>query len=232
LLDRYGRVFVRNRKPGPEQWKPLPGQKKVVDELETIVRECSSQDQPQTIALEGRWGAGKSTALDFLERSLTHPDEKTTATDGGNPRREFVVVRLDVWRHASEPDLHLALFESLLPKLMVEPLSAFFRFPLLLSPVLVLRYMMRFLDRGQVEVSGFRAALTLPSMLWQRWLEHCVSQVRGRDKRTLVWILDEIDRCPAEMAQAAMTLTRRALNLPGCIVILPYVREQMLFKGV
>jgi len=198
----------------------LSSQQGLVDELTRNVLSDGIDEAPRLIALKGGWGSGKSFLLQVFRRRLE---------SGQKSAGKVVVVHVDIWRHSTERDLHLALFEALLSHPDVPPFPALFRYPMALIPVLLLRYFSRVFQQGQIEVSGLKVALTLPVLLWQQSLEHAVAVSRRRGRR-VVWILDEIDRCSPELAQGAVALARRALSLPGCIVILPYVPEQLRYK--
>jgi hypothetical protein len=222
LYDRYSQRSLDGLPAGPAAAQPrlLKSQQGLVDELTRIVLSDGVDEAPRLIALRGGWGSGKSFLLQVFRRRLEADGDK-----GG----KAVVVHVDVWRHSTERDLHLALFEALLSHPEVPPFPALLRYPVTLVPVLWLRYFSRVLQRGQIEVSGLKVALTLPVLLWQKSLEHAVAVTRRRGRR-VVWILDEIDRCSPELAQGAVALARRALSLPGSIVILPFVPEQLRYK--
>lgn len=219
---RAGSRLVAEEGKLPERL--LSNQRLRLDELLRTIEDQKHDKSPTLVALQGDWGSGKSTIVRALRRRLEEW-ERDRREKGNRP----VVVYVDIWRHSTEPDLHLALLEELLshPRVPVPP--AFFRYPLSLLPVIGLRNVTKIFDRGQFEVSGFRASLTLPALLWQKTLERIVAQVVRRHG-AIVWILDEIDRCTPEMAQAAIALTRRALSLPGTVIVLPYVREQLRYK--
>ena len=72
------------------------------------------------------------------------------------------------------------------------------------------------------------ANLAVP-LIWQNALDRAASQWSADGFRVIV-IMDEIDRATPPMAQAAITLCRRALELPGTAVILPYVQTQLWHK--
>lgn len=186
-----------------------------------VVARVELSREPE-VAGDGAAAEGDPTAAEAAAGRMPAADDRPEA-------KPPVVVYVDIWRHSTERDLHLELLESLLSHPQVPPGWACLRYPLTLLPVFVIRYVTGIFERGQIEMAGLRVALVLPSLLWQNALEHMAALLR-KDGRTIVWILDEIDRCSSDMAQSAMTLARRALNLPGSVVVLPYVPEQLQYK--
>lgn len=223
-------LYARYRRMALAQWsnegrvpEPLGGQRRLIDQLVELLRRRSPDADGSLIVVRGEWGSGKS----YLIRRLRHElDGQEASWPDGKPP---VVVYIDIWRHSSEPDLHFALLEALLSHPAVPPGPAFFRYPMALLPVLLLRSVTRIFKDGQMHLGPFKLAVTLPTLIWQHILEQVVWRIRRR-RRSVLWILDEIDRSSPAMAQAAVTLARRALNLPGCVVLLPYVQEQLRFK--
>lgn len=224
-------LYVRYRRRALAQWvresgvpEPLEGQRALLDQLIALLRGREPDAEGSLIVLRGEWGAGKS----YLIRRLRHELEHETGSWGSN--KPPVVVSIDIWRHSSEPDLHFALLEAMLSHPLVPPRPAFFRYPLALVPVLLMRYVERIFQGGQVHFGSLKLAVTLPALIWQSLIEQTVWRVRQQEHRSVLWILDEIDRSSPAMAQSAVTLARRALNLPGSIVLLPYVEEQLRYK--
>jgi hypothetical protein len=64
---------------------------------------------------------------------------------------------------------------------------------------------------------------------WQEALRRAAEKWHKSNLKVVI-ILEEIDRADPPMAQAAITLSKRALELPGVTVIIPYVEEQMRYK--
>lgn len=175
-------------------------------------------DQPGPLwAIRGGWGSGKSHVMAALAQKL---EEK----------EGIAAVYVHVWREQTEDDLHLAIVEAILshPKVLR---SCFDAYP----NTLVLRRLgyvvSRILRRGVSVGNGgvlnivVDPARALP-LLAQRELERVTACARARGKRIVI-ILDEVDRATIPVAQAAITLTRRALGLPGIATVLPYVGSQL-----
>lgn len=198
--------------PGGREYL-LKSQAELVDSLLRTIRRTTEADEPRVISMAAEWGQGKTFILRDLYRRL--------AIDN-----RVVVAWLDVWTHSTEPDLHLAMYEALLRS----PSVGWPRKPgPTLLPVLALRYRHRVIGPAKIKGPVGEFALQPPTTVWQKDLERTVLRAR-RNRRAIVFILDEIDRCPPLMAQACMTLVRRSLGFRGTTVILPYVPSQARFK--
>ncbi|WP_431801904.1 KAP family P-loop NTPase fold protein [Microbacterium sp. bgisy203] len=92
------------------------------DGLATFVRDCHT---PMTIAVQGDWGSGKTTALNFIQHRLEHPDETAggSAEDAGSvststPPLRTEVITFDTWLY-SQFDLGDELIFSLAREIIV-----------------------------------------------------------------------------------------------------------------
>lgn len=197
----------------------LPSQKTFV---ESMTAQLSSFDliHPGPLwAIKGGWGSGKSFLMEALHREL-------------EANEQVAVVYIHIWREQTEHDLHLAIVEAILshPKLLLECFSAY-------PNSMVLRKIGHFFSRvmpfGMKVANGSLEVLLDPQkalpMIAQQDLEQVVACARRKGLR-IVTILDEVDRATIPVAQAAIVLTRRALNLPGLAVVLPYVEGQLRRK--
>ncbi|WP_286291693.1 P-loop NTPase fold protein [Methylomarinovum tepidoasis] len=170
-------------------------------------------------AIRGDWGSGKSYLMGELQRRL-------------EAQEKVAVVSVHIWREQSEVDLHQTIVDAILshPKVMRAC------FPCYPTRILLRRMgqgFLRILPRGLRLSNGYIDAKFSPDRLMpliaQRDLEWVVACARACGLR-IVLILDEVDRAIVPVAQAAIVLTRRALNLPGLAVILPYVGAQLQLK--
>lgn len=197
-----------------------------VKQMDAILEQLP-QERSLAIGMRGGWGSGKSTVLDAWASKAEH-------------RHDIAVVWCNVWENDSEHDLHWILTQAIVahPKVMLRAMDRYtlrlvftrlINLPRLIPQGLRLRWT----PAENAQVDG----LVLPRPLrFQEALENVVqraTQVGYKDKDDrlrIVVVLDELDRARAETAQAAMILVRRALELPGMVVVLPYVEEQLLYK--
>lgn len=214
-LYRAGTVNLVNP---DEERVLLPSQQVFVNEMVQRLSTFSLSREGPLWALEGRWGEGKSHIAESIRQTLEtkHPD--------------VAAVYIHIWREQTADNLHLAIVEAVLRHPRVLELG-FAGYPVSRMLARKLGHWLQHLipDGWQFSQDGITAKLdpraALP-LYAQRDLEQVVAYLRVRGKR-IVLVLDEIDRSTPEVAQAALVLSRRALNLPGLAVLMPFVGEQL-----
>ncbi|MBI5900693.1 MAG: hypothetical protein HZB40_15870 [Rhodocyclales bacterium] len=200
----------------------LEGQCKVVESIAGMMGRLDAGQPGILLGLKGDWGNGKSFVL-----AATRDMLESTCADA-------VVVPVNIWEHQRELDLHFALVKAVLshPRLLARCVGAY---PVHLLFVPLLMAVIRMLPNGwalnfEVSRMAFKADVPVSVPLpWQGGFRRVV-EAANREGLKLVMILDEIDRADPEVAQAAITLARRALDLPGVMTILPYVEAQIRHK--
>lgn len=215
-------LYRAERKPVGDKPFLLDGQKKAIDTIDGMVSKLNERCPGVLLGLKGQWGDGKSYVL-FAA--------KETLEEGSN---DVAVVSLNIWEHQRELDLHFALVKAVLshPRVLARCIDAY---PVQLLFVPLLMALIRMLPKGwsfNFEVSRLALKASVPVSIplpWQGGFRRVVDEAACR-RLKLVVILDEIDRAEPEVAQAAMTMTRRALDLPGVMTILPYVEAQIRHK--
>ncbi len=146
-----------------------------------------------------------------------------------NPGTKVAFVRINVWRHQRDLDLHFALLSQILahPLLLRHCLGAY-PAQLLLFPVLSwlslllpkgMRFNLRF-SQGALD-----ANVAVP-LVGQEGFQRVVRRALNNQIR-LVVLLDELDRSDPRIAQAACLIARRSLDEPGVLTILPFVETQL-----
>jgi hypothetical protein len=145
---------------------------------------------------------------------------------------ETVLVRINVWREESQADLHYEIVKTILgqPVLLRRYLASY---PKALAFAPMLHLVSRLLPDGMTVGLHFQKAavdtrFSVP-LRWQCALERA-AEAWCRHGMRIVVVMDEVDRAESPIAQAAITLCRRGLELPGVTVILPYVDEQIRHK--
>ena len=221
LLHRYASIW-RTRIYVPEEDDLLESQRRCLDDLMAAIKARGNHDEGQLVQLVGRWGDAKS----FLLQRLPTIDPMK-GTDGA----KTATVRVDVWKHQNEPDLHAAIVEQVLAHRAIWHPFGWLRLPLSLVIGRAARQvrLTLALGRGANARAQLDMPLQLPRLTGQRALETAVSRARLRGWRTVL-VLDELDRAAPKVAQAAVTLCRRSLDLPGVVVVLAYVDELLKFK--
>lgn len=209
------------REPAAESSPPpiLPSQAKCRD---TIVREIrwSPRDRATSIFVDGAWGSGKSTVVDAAIHQLRTPK-------GAGARA--VPVRFDAWRHASARDLELAILRQVYDSPEVLCTGAWVRTPCISMWWNHVVSRVRLLQCFDVSVD--LTPKSPPRLRWRQELE-CVAARLRRNGMALVIVLDEVDRCDTRTAQVFLTLFRRFLDVPGAVVIVPYVSAQLRHKAL
>lgn len=198
----------------------LSSQKAVVDRLLQEADRLDAGQPGRMVGLHAPWGGGKSFVMQSLRARVAQQEG------------QVVAVVVNIWENQRAQDLHLALVRAVLehPSVFAD-LSGRYPRRLLLAPLVGM--LSRVLPNGlEVALGGSQAALkaglSIP-MIWQPSFQRFVRLAVNRGWRFII-VLDEIDRADPPMAQAAMTVARRALDLPGILVVMPYVEEQIRHK--
>jgi hypothetical protein len=215
VMLRFTAIALHRRAPASEL-KPLPSQLALIAPLIASI-ESAPADSGELVPVAGLSGSGKSVVLSFLQ-------------DHFDDRAQWVVLTLNVWRNDSSQ----ALGYDLLRKLLAAPWLV--RHCGHLYPARLALTMLMGILRELIRRVGFKMGDSeveiLPGapMQWQDQLERCISIATRAGKRVLV-ILDEAERANPQKAQEAVTLTHRALQLPGVVVVFSYVRDRMAYKA-
>ncbi|MBL8765241.1 MAG: hypothetical protein JNM07_13330 [Phycisphaerae bacterium] len=205
----------------------LPSRQEFVAELSRAIRADGPMSSSKTITIPGARGSGKSYVLDMLTASLQrYPGDPTEGY-----RSKVALVQSDIWAESSEPDLHFALYENLLsqPHVIAEHRWGLDYSPML-GVLLFTRLVVRCVRGQRVQIKDYSVRVELPGMMWQSRMEDAFARMR-REGYRIVWLLDEIDRAPPEIVQAAFGLVRRGLSQQGVTIVMPYVESQVEFKA-
>src|SRR5262245_3629165 len=234
LLDRFANVLgSRQHLLRMDLNQLLPSQKTNLCALSEAIQAPSLDLPGQVVQLVGRWGEGKSFLLlhlpAFLSKLASEPGY-CGAAPSATAAHDAAFVTADVWKHETEPDLHLALFEELLSHPYYLLRFGWLRYPVLLLFGRYVRDTVMKFSLSRKDIGAVEVPLRLPRLGWQRSLERLVYHQRRNGRRTVI-VLDEIDRATAVMAQAALTLIRRSLDLAGVTVVVSYVDELIRYKA-
>lgn len=197
----------------------LPSQERALEELGKLI---TDQFFGRVLPLEGRLGEGKS----FLVQRLR--------ADWNGDRARPVVVVVDVWQQQTESDLQAAILEALysspayLARLGWLQAPASFLFARWIAAI---RGWTSTLElRVRQSKVGLRVDLDIPGLRWQSHFERATARM-ARAGRGTVMVLDEIDRAAPPVTQAALTLARRSVDVPGVTVLIPYIRSLIRYKA-
>jgi hypothetical protein len=215
LLHRYaGAAYPL---PTPTSPPLLPSQRHDLAELERLI-ENGMVSGGKVIPIMGNQGQGKSFLVHHLSTAWSR-----------DPARP-VVAYVDVWQQQTEVDLQVSIIESLLrqPKTL-RGLRWLSRVPVTFLFARSIAHLQNSASVLKIKLEGksagaLEADLRPPRLNWQRLYERISSGSKS------VVILDEVDRSVPEVAQAALTLARRSVDIPGVTVLLPYIRELVRYK--
>lgn len=198
----------------------LPSQAEFLYSLRDAIRGASLSGM-LPLGIRGRWGSGKSYLVDRLLATLAHP-----------PADELpipcVAVKVSVWEYQGYDDMQWGVLQAI----YAHPRTLERLRWLYLPAVAILLSWLRIKFAG-LKLKLFDGAVESEATLrlnWQEHLEKVVGRIVGRGWKVVI-VLDEIDRATAPTTQAALTLVHRSLNLPGVVVLLPYVQEQVRVKA-
>jgi hypothetical protein len=138
-----------------------------------------------------------------------------------------------VWQQQKEADLQAAILEELLSHRAYMTRLRWLRVPaifLLERWVAALREARSSLELGtRNSKADFELRFDIPGIQWQRHLERITAH-RTAGGTSVVVVLDELDRATPAVTQAALTLARRSVGIPGVTAVIPYVRSQIRYK--
>lgn len=227
VLERYA-AMARSRlnwspaREAEELARLLPCQAEDLHRLAAAVNRQLPEQDARVVQVRGRWGDGKSFILQRLGAQLNL--QHRIAGERAAP----AVVTVDIWKHESEPDLHLAIFEQVLGTRCFLAHGGWLGYPALALIGRYLPLVWQLSYRAKTGL-GLDTSIKVPRLPWQGPLERLVGYQRRRG-RIVVILLDEIDRAAPTMAQAAVTMIKRSLDLPGVVVVMSYVIESMRYK--
>jgi hypothetical protein len=197
----------------------LPSQEENFTELTALITERAAG---RVLPIEGRLGEGKS----FLVHKLRQASE--------SHRSSLVVIIVDVWQQQTDSDLQGAILEAMfghpeyLRRLNWLQVPATF---LLARWIAAVRSAHSSIElRLRDSKAALELDLSIPRLRWQAHFERATGRV-ARSRRRTVLVLDEIDRAAPPVAQAALTLARRSVDVPGVVVVIPYIRSFIRFKA-
>lgn len=218
-------------------------QKRLFDELYEALESLAKKEQnahKATYALRGGQGAGKSFLVNALEQVVSgrmeqrnaDGDDAITATfnDGCSMALwELPFFKMSVWSEDAElRDLQFQVLRGLLlhPAVLFSP-----TWHAMMSLSFVGRLLARDIQKMFRAIRLKTANLELDiangvPLPWQGHLQKLVSLCPCG----AVVVLDEIDRTQPRTAQAALVMARSSLDLPGMLVIVPYVPEQIRYR--
>jgi hypothetical protein len=217
LLHRHatrGRSLAISEPP-----RLLPSQEQALTELGNLI---TDQYLGRVLPLEGRLGEGKS----FLVQRLRY--------EWNGDRSKPVVVVVDVWQQQTEYDLQAAILEALychpayVARLGWLQVPVTFCFARWIAAARGLRSSLE-LRLRQSKV-GLQVDLEIPGLRWQSHFERATARMTRAGRSTVV-VLDEIDRATPPVTQAALTLARRSVDVPGVTVLIPYIRPLIRYKA-
>lgn len=226
LLHRFSAFHGAQVLRRPEELERLlPFQTADLEKLRKAVLAGRVHDGARVVQLVGRWGEGKSFLIERFGIYMEHQRENDT-----KPTNLCAVILIDVWEQQNEPNLHLAIVEQILGHKRYWYPYGWLLYPLSLYLTWLTKEAKLAISAGSTMNAKVELPVSLPPPTGKRTLERLVARVRAKNCRTVV-VLDEIDRATPQVAQAAITLARRSLNLPGVIVVLAYVDELIRYKA-
>lgn len=228
------------------------GQWSVLNQLwEILARKLKEPGSAgETFALRGSWGTGKSFLLHQMEQGMAgalkmvevygyaeHEDRENTGSEFSitydlkpvpQGLDKLPYVKVQVWSEETETDLQFAVLRGLLlhPAVLFNTAWRELMTPVLATQILV-RRIKCWLGQLRVKTTAIEMDISLGVPLpWQTYLNKLASS----NRHGFVVVLEEIDRATPAMAQVAIVMARRSLDMPGVTVIIPYVQEQIRYK--
>lgn len=222
LLHRHA-ARAATRQAGPPPPRMLPSQERALADLKALIDDQCRTGAGHVLPVDGRPGDGKSFLLTRLTYDLNR-DRKS----------RYVVVVVDVWQQQTEADLQVEILEALYCHPAYLRRYRWLRVPasfLLAQQLAALRRLRSSLRVKLLNTSqtGVELDLELPTLRWQHHFERVTAALSRRAR--VVVVLDELDRAVPSVTQAALTLARRSVDVPGVTVVLAYARAQVRYKA-
>jgi hypothetical protein len=221
LLFRTWLRPPNKRLPDRDAPRLLADQETAIDRLIEEAQRLGPGRPGRMAGLKGDWGAGKTYVVEALLNAVNACNDN-----------KLVALRINIWEEEREHDLHLSVVRNFLgQRALFDRFGDDYPWRLLFAPFL--NVLGRLLPNGlEVAFGGsgasLKAGISVP-MLWQQSFLVVIDKA-VQDGWKFIVIFDEIDRADPPLAQAAITLARRALDVPGVLVVLPYVEEQIRYK--
>jgi energy-coupling factor transporter ATP-binding protein EcfA2 len=189
--------------------------------VELLCGVLASTDSPAIVALNGEFGSGKSTFLKMCASVLR--------------QRNVTVVEIDAWQQRYTGDALVDLLGALSDAVPAERER--------------LREVIRFagrIARGAAwsavgQISGrmlgpdeSNGANTSPIADWHKFkearseLRKAIGEVAAAQAGRIVFIVDELDRCPPAYALDMLDRVRNVLDVPGVVVLYGITRSQLV----
>lgn len=83
------------------------------DKVQRLIQLNSSNPDPITIGIYGKWGEGKTSFLNLIENKIDHFDKK----EGD---KEYLIFHFNPWRYSNEDEMIFDFFDSLAKRFYVE----------------------------------------------------------------------------------------------------------------
>lgn len=228
------------------------GRSDLVAKVGTAVAACQP---PQVVGVHGEWGCGKTSFLHQLQLYLTgecpqqpfdDPQCKALAEEMWKDwcaKDDVVVVWFEAWRYQHDDTPVVALLQEIRAQLAWK--TKLFNKGRKIGEVAIQGALFSLEDltkkigiqASKVQEVGEKweqthLAYTLPSHVVRQHLEHAIGQLIGKtdkNKKRLVVLVDDLDRCEAETAYKLLEGIKIYLNLPSCIFVLGM--NQQIIEG-
>lgn len=186
-------------------------------------------DEGFVFALQGSWGSGKTTVLNFVQRYL----------EPARQQKQIVIVRFNPWWFSGQDQLLMQFFRAFYAalgrkdtptslKAIADPLKAF---ATALTPLRYLPLVGSWADPLRAVTESFATRLDEASEEAQRDLEHARAEIddllRKQESRILV-IIDDIDRLRSEEIQLIFQVIKAVGNFPRTIYLLAFDKDVVI----
>ncbi|MBN7744715.1 hypothetical protein JYA35_19230 [Bacillus velezensis] len=196
-------------------------------------------DIPFSLSINGTWGSGKSTMLNFIERNLNQ--EKCN------------IIRFNPWLITNREDLILAVFEEINNQIentyakAKEKLKSYsLKFiPTFLKGITYYESMKHgleastseFIANGVSEVSsGLIGGFDKPLSVQKKELETELKKVLSEQNKKIVVFIDELDRLFPDEIITVFQMIKAILDLPGILFVVAMdgevVKNALIDKGI
>jgi len=166
-----------------------------------------------TILIDGAWGTGKTTLLRLLEASLRQDEES-----------EYSVIRYNAWENDYQEDAFVPMVREINKELKNE-----YKLVTKASKVAecIGSNLALMLSKGVIDIQEIRKIVKGETESPIDEFKKEVAKIIKRDKKRIIYLIDELDRCRPTFAIETLERIKHILGVEGLYFIIALDKKQL-----